>query len=156
MREEKLSNVTVESISSLIVQTPALVTPETSIETMLRHVIQDTRSRHAYVVDADNRLIGSVRFNNIIQYLFPSTILLELDDTPKISSFMEYSDATHVRQIMNTRPRYVQKSTPLAAMVRIMMEEKINELPVVDEQMHVIGEVNVLEIIAFALQDVQA
>jgi hypothetical protein len=26
MREEKLSNVTVESISSLIVQTPALVT----------------------------------------------------------------------------------------------------------------------------------
>lgn len=154
MREEMLSNVTVENISSLIVQKPALVLPETSIETMLRNVVEDTRSRHAYVVDADNRLIGSVQFNNIIQYLFPSTILLELDDSPKISSFMEYSDATHVHQIMNTRPRYVQKSTPLSAMVRIMIEEKINELPVVDDQMHVIGEVNVLEIIAFALQDI--
>lgn len=153
MHEEILSNVTVENISSFIVQTPALVSPETSIETMLHQLVEGTRSRHAYVVDTHNRLVGSVQFNNIIQYLFPTTLLLEMDDTPKVSSFMEYSEATEVRQIMNTSPKYVKKSTPLNAMVRIMMEYKINELPVIDDEMHVIGEVNVLEIIAYALKN---
>ncbi len=152
MFEEKLSQVTVKSISNLIVKKPALVTPDSSIEDMMRAVIEDTRSRHAYVVDADGRLIGAVRVNNIIQYLFPSTVLLEIDGSPRVSSFLEYSNATKVKDIMNTRPKHVYETTTLSKMVRIMMEEKINELPVVDRAMKVIGEVNLLEIIAYSLK----
>jgi CBS domain-containing protein len=61
---------------------------------------------------------------------------------------MEYSAAKLAKDIMNTSPIYVFEDTPLAEMITIMTREKINELPVVDKKQKIIGEVNVLEIIA--------
>ncbi len=151
MIEEKLLNVRVSDISKLIVKEPAVVRYDTTIKQMLETVIKDTRSRHAYIVDDNNKLIGSIRLNNIIQFLFPTTILMEDRESPRLCSFLDYSEASKVKEIMNNKPVFVYENTPLPKMVTLMRQELINELPVVDKQMHVIGEVNVLEIIAYSL-----
>ena len=151
MIEEKLLNVRVSDISKLIVKEPAVVRYDTTIKQMLETVIKDTRSRHAYIVDDNNKLIGSIRLNNIIQFLFPTTILMEDRESPRLCSFLDYSEASKVKEIMNNQPVFVYENTPLPKMITLMRQELINELPVVDKQMHVIGEVNVLEIIAYSL-----
>lgn len=151
--EEKLAKAKVADINELIVNNPAIVKEDTPIHEMLESIIKDTRSRHAYVVDKHNKLIGSIRINNVIQYLFPSTILKEQQNSPKVGSFMDYLNARVAGDIMSMRPNYVFKDTPLDKMVDIMIEDKSNELPVVNKDMEVIGEVNVLEVIAYALKN---
>jgi len=151
--EEKLAKAQVADINELIVNSPAIVKEDTPIREMLESIIKDTRSRHAYVVDKNNKLIGSIRINNVIQYLFPSTILKEQQNSPKVGSFMDYLNARVAGDIMSMRPNYVFKDTPLDKMVDIMIDDKSNELPVVNKDMEVIGEVNVLEVIAFALKN---
>ncbi|MCD6441518.1 MAG: CBS domain-containing protein [Candidatus Marinimicrobia bacterium] len=148
MSEEKLLKTPVGSIKDLIAKETVIVSPDTKIKDILAKIIKDTRSRHAYIVDKNNVLIGSIRVNNVIQYLFPTTVLLDSADSFYIGSFMEYSAAKLAKDIMNTSPIYVFEDTPLAEMITIMTREKINELPVVDKNQKIIGEVNVLEIIA--------
>ena len=148
MFEEKLLNVRVSDISDLIVRNPAIVRSDCTIRKMLEKVVEDTRSRHAYIVDDTGKLIGSIRLNNIIEYLFPTTILMENRDAPRLCSFLDYTEASQVKEIMNRKPVYVFEDTPLPEMIKIMRQEVINELPIVDKNIKVIGEVNVWEIIA--------
>ncbi len=54
---------------------------------------------------------------------------------------------------MNDEPYFVEESTPLFEMAEILIREKINELPVVDKDRRVIGQVNVYEIIAAFLAE---
>lgn len=153
MEEDKLGSVLVKDISHLIVMEPALVSSEASIREVMEKIILDTRSRHAYIVDEEGVLMGSIRVNNLIQYLFPTSTLLESPGEFQISSFLYYTKARQARDIMNVNPSYVHESTPIVEMIRIMTKEKINELPIVDNRKRVIGEVNVLEIIAYYLKN---
>jgi len=148
MSEEKLLKTPVGNIKDLIVKETAIVNSNTKINDVLVKIIKDTRSRHAYIVNKNNVLIGSIRINNVIQYLFPTTVLFDTADAFRFGSFIEYSNAKLAKDIMNTNPIYVFEDTPLAEMITIMTREKINELPVVDQNLKILGEVNVLEIIA--------
>ncbi|MDO9576989.1 MAG: CBS domain-containing protein [Candidatus Cloacimonadales bacterium] len=152
MNEEFLANAKVKDISGLIDANPALVTSDTSIRDTLEKIIVDTRSRHAYIVDENKVLIGSIRMNNVVQYLFPTFSLMQDKETFKIGSFLEYTTAQKAGEIMNPRPVFVYEDSLISEMVSIMMRERTNEMPVVDKQKHVIGEVNVLNIIAYYLK----
>ncbi|OPX28376.1 MAG: hypothetical protein B1H06_03380 [Candidatus Cloacimonas sp. 4484_143] len=152
MTEEFLANAKVKDISKLIDADPAIITPKTSIRKALEKIIVDTRSRHAYIVDENNVLIGSIRMNNVIQYLFPTFSLMQDKETFKIGSFMEYTTAMNAVEIMNPRPVFVYEDSLISEMVTLMMRETTNEMPVVDKQKHVIGEVNVLNVIAYYLK----
>jgi CBS domain-containing protein len=70
----------------------------------------------------------------------------------QISSYMDYSTATSVKDIMTTNPEYVYETTSLAELIKIMIREQVNEVPVIDKDRRVIGEVNFLEIIAYYLK----
>jgi len=153
MNEKFLANAKIKDIRNLIDVNPAIVTPTTSIRDALEKIIVDTRSRHAYIVDEKKILIGSIRMNNIIQYLFPTFSLMQDNETFKIGSFMEYTTAQKAVEIMNTRPVFVYEDSLISEMVTIMMRERTNEMPVVDKLKHVIGEVNLLNVIAYYLNN---
>lgn len=154
MPERKLSKVYVKDISDLIVKDPSTISPEASLDDLLAKVIENPVTRHVYVIDDNKVLIGSVRLNNIIEYLFPFTTiaaqkyrtLVSLDPFVRIEPKV-------IRDIMNGAPAFVFENTPLSEMVSIMMREKINELPVVNRKRQIIGEVNTLEIIDYYLKN---
>jgi len=50
---------------------------------------------------------------------------------------------------MNFNPNFVYPETKLSKMIEIMIKENVDELPVLDKEMKVIGEVNSLEIISY-------
>ncbi|MDP8267254.1 MAG: CBS domain-containing protein, partial [Candidatus Tenebribacter davisii] len=86
-------------------------------------------------------------------YLFPSISLLENTEAFEIGSFLGYSNAQKVSDIMNNLCSYALNDALITDIIRIMIREKINELPVVDKDFKVIGEINVLEIIQFYLEN---
>ena len=55
---------------------------------------------------------------------------------------------------MDDSPRFVKEATSLSDMANILVQEKINELPVVDDQMHIIGQLSLYEITTAYLKEV--
>ena len=150
--EKKIANITVKSIMLYIIKTPTMAKANDKIDDVLKKIIEDPRTRHAYITDNSGKLIGSLRINNIIAYMFPDTVFIEEYGSIPVSSFVDYSNAKYVKDIMNTDPSYLFEESTLQEMVQIMLSEKVNELPVVDKELKVIGEVNILELITYYLQ----
>jgi CBS domain-containing protein len=153
MPEDKLSKIKVKDIMHLIVKEPTTISQDASLDQLLHKILENTTSRHVYVINENDKLIGSVRLNNTIKYLFPSISLLENTEAFEIGSFLGYSNAQKVSDIMNNLCSYALNDALITDIIRIMIREKINELPVVDKDFKVIGEINVLEIIQFYLEN---
>jgi Mg/Co/Ni transporter MgtE len=134
----------VADIRHLLVEKPAVITPEQPISRLLKCILEDPRTRHVYVVDKTGRMVGSVRLNSLIRYLFPSE---SLDSVESAGEMFRVLSADCVGDIMNEDFHWVRDSTTLEELVRIMSEDQVNELPVVDEGMRPIGEINMLEVI---------
>jgi len=132
MSEDKLSKIKVKDIMHLIVKEPATIFQDASLDQILHKILENTTSRHVYVINKDDKLIGSVRLNNTIKYLFPSISLLENTEAFEIGSFLGYSNAQKVEDIMNTVCSYAFDDTMISDIIRIMIREKTNELPVVN------------------------
>ena len=57
-----------------------------------------------------------------------------------------YFETKTVGDIMNDSPRFMKEDTLLSDMADIMVQENINELPVVDDKMHIIGQLSLYEV----------
>ncbi len=107
---------------------------------------KDLRTRHVYVVDAAGRLLGTVRMGSVVEYLFPFDAVIE-QNTPLYESYVPHLGAKTAADLMHTPAVRVTEETTLGEMARLLMREAINELPVVDVQERLIGQVNVYETI---------
>jgi len=152
MPERILEKMLVEDIMNLVASDAAVLGPDDSIQSLLGAIIKDPRTRHVYVVDASGVLIGSVRMNSVIRHLFPFTSFMVQRRHLGQRIPVDMSPSC-VGDMMNSSPSYVQKGTTLVDVAAIMIQEQVNELPVVDEAMHVVGEVNMLEVITGYLKE---
>ena len=72
MSEQRaLGDLTVADISHLVVEDPSRIGPDANLHELLETMVADLRTRNVYVVDADQRLIGCVRMERIVEQLFP-------------------------------------------------------------------------------------
>ncbi|RLC44775.1 MAG: hypothetical protein DRH70_08430 [Candidatus Coatesbacteria bacterium] len=151
IRDVTFDDLTVGDVRSLLVERATVIKPGEPIRALLEKMIEDPRTRHVYVVDDEGVLIGSVRMNTVVEHLFPLSAVLEYSGALTMTSFHVFGAKT-ADDLMNDEPCFVEESTSLSDMARILMREKINELPVVDERHRVIGEINVYEVIAAYLK----
>jgi len=148
----KLGDMKISDIQHLLVKEPAVIKKKQSIDDLLAGIIDDSRTRHVYVVDEAGILIGVVRMNRVVQYLFPFAAMIEQGSEISIGNLANF-EAETVQDIMDERPQFVEGSTSLSKMADILMQEKINELPIVDDDMHLVGQINVYEVIMAYLKE---
>jgi len=142
----ELGSMKVKEVQNLLVESPSLINEDATIEQVFEKINEDPRTRHVYVVDDKNKLIGSVRMNTVVKYLFPMTAIVgEVDDVLS-DRFLSFGAKT-AKSIMDKKPSFVKEDSTLADMSKILMHEKINELPVLDDERCVIGQINVYEVI---------
>jgi len=101
------------------------------------------------VVDDEGKLIGMVTDADIItedmEPMFPIYFDPLIISYAFIENFEKYQkDAkeyleTKVEEIMAKRVKSVKKETPVSEIARIMVKDKINRIPVIDEKNKVIG-----------------
>lgn len=145
MPEHSLSQVTVGEIRNLIVEKPSVLKKNAVLNEIITAIVKDPRSRHAYVVDDEGKLLGSIRLNSIIECMFPFSAF-ESDVDVNSDTLFQFKQSILAMDIMNKQPIHVYETTPIPEIVKIMVREKINELPVVDKSLKIIGEINFLEI----------
>ena len=153
--KEKLAATKVKDVRNLLVKEPTTVKASASTTEILQSIIADTRTRHLYVVDELNHLIGSVRLNDVVKFLFPWAAAFDKYE----SVVLEYNQifiAKTAKDIMRTDPLFVYETDTLEDAAKIMMESTINELPVIDENRVVIGQINMYEIIEAYLRIIKS
>jgi len=156
MLEKKvvLGNMHVADVRQLLVEKPATIRPDQTERELLVKMVEDPRSRHVYVVDENHVLIGVVRMNRVVERLFPFSAVAERGAQLIAGSLASFEGRT-VAELMDDNPSFVYESTTLSEMATILMQEKINELPVVDSERRVIGQVNIYETIKAYLTEIR-
>jgi predicted transcriptional regulator len=64
-------------------------------------------------------------------------------------------EAETVQDLMNENPHFVKESTSLSDMANILIQQKNNEFPIVNDDMRLVGQVNVYEMIMAYLKEKQ-
>ncbi len=145
-KRNELGRLKIKDVMHLVVENPTVVKKDETISKLLEAVNKDLKTRHVYVVDDENKLIGSVRMNSIVKYLFPMKAILSSSITSHSNLNVNIFSAT-AENLMKIEPFSVKAESTLSSAATIMIREEINELPVVDDEMHIIGQINVYEII---------
>jgi CBS-domain-containing membrane protein len=141
-RWKHIDDIRVRDIRHLVVEEPVLVPPDLEIEGVLAATVRDPRTRHIYVVAPDSTLLGAIRMNVLVEHLFPLVALAA--GSPERGALW----ARTANDLMNPNPRFVVESNTLGELGPIFMEERINELPVLDGNGRILGQVNMHEVIS--------
>lgn len=142
-----LGDLQVKDIHHLLVENPASVPPESPLRDVLAKMTEDLRTRQVYVVDSKDHLLGAVRMNSVVEYLFPYDAIIE-KNISLYHTYLPEIGAQTAADLMISPAVRVTGETTLGEMARLLMREGVNELPVVDEQDRLIGQVNMYEAIS--------
>lgn len=148
MPEILMNDLCVKEIRELVSAVPMIIKQNLPIDRIMEEFTKDPMTRHLYVVDNNDKLIGSIRLNNLIEAMFPhSSYGIRIDFKKK--GFFYYQKTLIAMDVMKRPPLFITDSTPLPEMVELMVSHKVNELPVLDENHKIITEINFLEIINY-------
>ncbi len=142
----KVKQIKVSDICHLIVKEATVINSEATIGELFQRMIKDQRTRHVYVVNNQKKIVGSVRLNDLIEFIM--CYLSNLNDDSFNIFIAEFSEKK-VSDIMLKDYLFLNPETSIENMISIMIEHKVNELPVVDNNKEVVGEANFLEFIKF-------
>ncbi len=141
----------VRDIRTLITPDASVVDENAPLSEVAEEIIKDPKTTAVYVLNKDKKLVGVIPVTELIQYLYYEDIPEEyiLYHFPLILS----GNAT--AQDIMLPPVYVKDTDDIKKAFKIMFKNRMNEVPVVDDDMHVIGDLNMLELIIAWLHSVE-
>lgn len=146
-----MKKMRVKDIRNLITQEASIVREDDTILKVAEEMVRDPKTRTVYVVNKENKLVGVIPVIELVQYLYSAYIPQEyilyrfpvlLSGTPKAKDIM-------------LPPVYVHDDENITSAFIKMFKNNLKELPVVDEEMHVIGDLNILEMIIAWIESVK-
>ena len=129
-----------------VVETPSCVRSDECMGQALQRMVDAPCSRHVYVLGEGEKVVGSIRLNCLIEFFFPYSAFLGSQVLDRLFNLVMKKS---VQEFMLRNFSYVHEETKATETLTIMLREKVNELPVVDNQMRLMGEVNMLEVVKF-------
>ncbi len=130
----------------LIVTEPIIVTRGMGLRDVVDKVLEDPRTRSAYVVDSKHRVIGMIALKEMLEAIEGSLSLFENVRPParlrQRRKVMPFSVEAHM-----FKPVTVMEDDRIIDALEKMIEHGQEDLPVVDENGVLIGELNGFEIL---------
>ncbi|MBC7108176.1 MAG: CBS domain-containing protein [Methanomassiliicoccales archaeon] len=141
---KRFTETIVGDVYDLIVKRPSTVKSSAKIRDAIEEMLQNPVSRKVYVVDDDGKLIGTVTTETILRLL---GYRVGVRESGAISFYRFLRDALKedVMSVMQ-KSTAVKKETKLTEVLQLMIENHLNDLPVIDDQGRLIGEVISLEL----------
>jgi CBS domain-containing protein len=137
----------VKDAKRLIVNNPATVNMGAQVYSAVEEILKDPRTETVYVIDETRRLVGIITVNDLLKV---SCIQLSAYKKTNLFNFFKYMSllySEHVEDIMR-KPISIRNKEKLISALGIMEKNNLSDLPVVDENNVIIGELNGLEILA--------
>lgn len=148
-------NTPVGEAAQLLELHPALVKPEMALDEVPQAMLAHPRVHVACVVSDEGRLIGVLDLRTLADDLFfhimPEEFLSEVTDLEHV---LEFADKSRVRTVADAmkKPVWVKQRETVKDAFKRMHEHGLPGLPVVDDRYHVVGYINLLELMAVCLQ----
>ena len=133
----------VEDVMNLVTKTAAVVKESDNLKEVLKVMVKDPKTQSVYVVNNRKQLVGIITLNIALQYLYNEYIPPEYI---KFDISVIEGTKAEAKELM-IPPIYVKKDDPIGKAFQKMFEFHLHELPVVDDNMHVIGDLNALELV---------
>jgi Mg/Co/Ni transporter MgtE len=141
-----LASMKVSDIEHLLIVEPAWVLETATVEEVMEKMIADLRTRWVYVVDEHKRLLGGIPMNAIVEILFPLEAIIERPDSLYEAYFPKVTAKTAGELMLAPIPS-VSDEYSLEKLADLLLSNKMSEMPVVDSDNVLTGEVNVCEVI---------
>lgn len=145
MSGERLEQLRVGDFDQLIFQMPPAVQKSAVLGQVIEVMLARPRSRKVYVIDVEGNLVGVVTSESIMELVAHRAGIRENSAKP----FLELKKQVlreGVEQAME-KPRPIKPSTPLLVALSLMHDHHLTEVPVVDDDYKLIGELIGLELL---------
>ncbi len=132
------------------------VQADVPLQSVVEQMLARPRVHLACVINREQRLIGLIDVASLADALFftilPEEFLSEITDLDQV---MDYAERTHVRlaEDLMRMPVWVKMDDSMEKAFHLMHEHRLTGLPVIDDHYHVIGYINLLELMAVCLRD---
>jgi len=146
----------VEEAVGILDLEPTIVRPDTPLDETARLMLTHPRVHVVCVVADDGRLVGLLGLRALADDIFfrimPEEFLREIHD---LEEAMEFAERTRVRTAADAMsdPVWVKHGETVKDAFERIHEHGLAGLPVVDERYHVVGYINLLELIALCCDD---
>ena len=151
-----MRNTPIEKLNEMMDLEPTVVNLDTPLEEVARAMTAHPRVHVASVVAEDGRLVGVLPLRSLANSLFfhilPEEFISEITDIDKL---MDYAGRTRRRAAEDAMKPAVwvkRGETAKEAFIR-MHDNELPGLPLVDERYHVVGYINMLEMIGLFLDN---
>ncbi len=139
----------VRDAEKLISTEPILVRDEASIYETVEQLIDTRHARCAYVVDEQGQLLGMVTLKALVEHIFAHHYL---GGKPAEGSMFDIIHTENALQLAATQPVYVTENEPLDQAIEKMLNSDLQEVPVVDEEGVVVGDINLLDLLSMWME----
>lgn len=127
---------------------PATVGPDASLSEATDALLKNRETRKVYVVDKDNKLLGTLTLETLLRHAGYRLGVRGTGMTSFIRMLAEISD-DKVSEAM-AKPVKVLEDELILNVTRLMVENHLNDLPVVDNSGRLVAELNGLDILLMA------
>lgn len=148
-------DLTVADIMNVLHLAPALVPADAPVADIVRTMLEHPNVQVACVVNEENHLVGVIDIpalsDAFLYTLFPEEFFSAVQDLVEAEAFAQRTQMHQASDIMR-EPVYVHPSDSLRTAFHAMHQAKLPGIPVVDEQYHVVGYINLLELMGLCLE----
>lgn len=152
-RVERLRLEKVQDVSHLVASKPATVPEDAPIEKVLDEFVSDPKRRIVCVVDSERKLVGVISLMELLIYI-------GVHAGEAVESFAHLTPyEAGLRYMMGSQAKHVMKEAisvksndRLLDALNIMEQTGLEELPVVNDQGIIVGEIHGLEILIETLK----
>lgn len=142
-----VESVKIKDMRMLVTPYSGFVNKQASLNDIAKMFIADPSLKSVYVVDDKQKLVGRVTLKTLIKHEFINLI----------PSSFEYFDALEFignksAQELMTAPVYVKDDDTLKTAFVKMYENDLEELPVVDDDLRLIGNIDLIELLTILIE----
>ena len=146
-----MKSVRVKEIKNLVTPNPSLIGANAPAVQAVEAILRDPKTRVVHVVDKNLKLLGSIDIKIVIRTFLPDMFDVDLF----ASGIIERLHGGKASDLISGEPVSVNEECDLESALKILIENNLDELPVVDNDGTVIGELNILEILSIWLLKTQ-
>jgi CBS domain-containing protein len=148
--ESITQQTSIAEADQLLSMNPVVVHGGDSLQEVAERAVENTGCRVLAVVDDGERLIGvlpvRVLVNDIFLKIVPEEFLGEIEDVEAVMKYAGHLRARVCREVMS-EPVSVRLDDTVRDAFRRMHAAKLNGLPITDDDRHVVGYVDQLELL---------
>jgi CBS domain-containing protein len=137
----------VRDASRLMALKPAVLLEDAPIEKVLGELVEDPKRRIVCVVDSDRKLVGVISLTELLIYIgvHAGEAVKSFAHLTPYEAGLRYMMGNQAKHVMRAAIS-VKSDDNLLDALNLMERSGLEELPIVDDQGKVVGEIHALEI----------